>query len=146
MDELYTNEVSYYKKLYEKEKMLNENLLRISRERANAKRNLKPKKQHAGYIVLSSREIIWRDNWGHTSPAWQTEIQSPYPAGIKADALRNRINTDLKTIIPMLGIVNDPIQTALRDDFRSGLWSVILTTEESIQVPVEMLPQSTRHN
>ena len=31
---------------------LNENLLRISKERANADRNLKPKKEHTGYVVV----------------------------------------------------------------------------------------------
>lgn len=31
---------------------LNANLLRIARERANADRRLKPKKQHTGYVVI----------------------------------------------------------------------------------------------
>ena len=37
-------------------KGLNENLLRIARERANAERKLKPKKEHTGYLVVSSGE------------------------------------------------------------------------------------------
>ena len=39
---------------------LNENLLRISKERANADRNLKPKKEHTGYVVVSSTEKEYR--------------------------------------------------------------------------------------
>ncbi|WP_289466172.1 hypothetical protein, partial [Klebsiella pneumoniae] len=35
----------------EYQKRLNENLLRISKERANAARKLKPKKEHSGYVV-----------------------------------------------------------------------------------------------
>ena len=35
---------------------LNENLLRISRERANADRGLKPKKEHTGYVVMNMQE------------------------------------------------------------------------------------------
>jgi len=33
---------------------LNANLIRINKERANAKRGLTPKKEHHGYIVLDS--------------------------------------------------------------------------------------------
>ena len=35
---------------------LNANLLRITKERANAERDLKPKKEHTGYVVLTSVE------------------------------------------------------------------------------------------
>ena len=35
---------------------LNANLLRITKERANAERGLKPKKEHNGYVVLTSVE------------------------------------------------------------------------------------------
>ena len=35
---------------------LNKNLLRIARERANADRKLKPKKEHTGYVVVASEE------------------------------------------------------------------------------------------
>lgn len=41
---------------------LNENLLRIARERANADRKLKPKKDHTGYLVVvtGDREYCYR--------------------------------------------------------------------------------------
>ena len=42
------------------QKGLNENLLRIARERANADRKLKPKKEHSGYVVVVSSEKIYR--------------------------------------------------------------------------------------
>lgn len=35
---------------------LNKNLLRISKERSNAERGLRPKKQHTGYAVVQSRQ------------------------------------------------------------------------------------------
>ena len=55
-------EVSY-------QKGLNANLLRISRERANADRSLRPKKEHTGYAVVRSMEKeyrykISRQSWG----------------------------------------------------------------------------------
>ena len=37
---------------------LNDSLQRISRERSNAKRGLTPKKEHSGYVIISSRDII----------------------------------------------------------------------------------------
>ena len=38
------------------QRRLNANLLRISKERANAERKLKPKKEHTGYVVTASEE------------------------------------------------------------------------------------------
>ena len=43
----------------EYQKGLNDNLLRISRERANADRKLKPKREHTGYVVISSG-VRWK--------------------------------------------------------------------------------------
>lgn len=45
---------------------LNENLLRISRERANADRGLKPKKEHTGYVVMNmqKRKIAEKEQSG----------------------------------------------------------------------------------
>ena len=45
---------------------LNANLLRITKERANAERDLKPKKEHTGYVVLTSaeKESRYKDSYG----------------------------------------------------------------------------------
>ena len=63
------------------QKGLNENLLRIARERANADRKLKPKKEHSGYVVVVSSEKIYRYKNGRRlelAKLWETVIQSPY--------------------------------------------------------------------
>lgn len=63
------------------QKGLNENLLRIARERANADRKLKPKKEHSGYVVVVSSEKIYRYKNGRyleSVKLWETVIQSPY--------------------------------------------------------------------
>ena len=63
------------------QKGLNENLLRIARERANADRKLKPKKEHTGYVVVVSSEKIYRYKSGRRLESvklWETVIQSPY--------------------------------------------------------------------
>ena len=60
---------------------MNENLLRIARERANADRKLKPKKEHTGYVVVVSSEKIYRYKSGRyleSVKLWETVIQSPY--------------------------------------------------------------------
>lgn len=64
------------------QRSLNENLLRIAKERANADRRLRPKKGHTGYVVVSSTEKDWRyrndrDKW-ETTRLWETVLQSPY--------------------------------------------------------------------
>lgn len=60
---------------------LNENLLRIARERANADRKLKPKKEHTGYVVLSSTEKEQGYGVGKnrkTVRVWETVLQTPF--------------------------------------------------------------------
>ena len=80
--------IEKWMKALEKEKVesayqkgLNENLLRIARERANADRKLKPKKEHSGYVVVVSSEKIYRYKHGRRLESvklWETVIQSPY--------------------------------------------------------------------
>lgn len=64
------------------EKGLNENLRRISKERANADRGLKPKKEHTGYVVLASKEIRYKYRSGTkylSTILWETVLEMPYP-------------------------------------------------------------------
>lgn len=60
---------------------LNANLLRISKERANADRKLKPKKTHTGYVVTYSAEKEYRYRERKTTESvmlWETVLQTPY--------------------------------------------------------------------
>lgn len=99
---------------------LNSNLLRIARERANANRGITPKKEHNGYLVLSSRQ--WIERYEHeltsaeyaempisfrrnhlypctTSKAattWKSILQTPYDASLPLSCIQSKIeNTDL---------------------------------------------------
>lgn len=78
---------------------LNENLLRISRERANADRNLRPKKEHTGYVVVSSTEKKHRYKDGNRRWAsvilWETVLQSPYPVDFTEQQARRQTKEDL---------------------------------------------------
>ena len=67
---------------------LNYNLLRINKERANAKRGLKPKKEHTGYIVLNQEEACLRFQkegcWEEIN-CWRICIQTPLDSLLKLD-------------------------------------------------------------
>lgn len=74
---------------------LNENLLRISRERANADRQLRPKKEHTGYVVVSSaeKESSYKDYYGKTIKVmlWETVLQSPYSVDFTEEQARHQM-------------------------------------------------------
>ena len=78
---------------------LNANLLRISRERANADRKLKPKKEHTGYLVMISgeKELRYKDGNRNLKKAllWETVIQSPYSIEFTEKQARRQIMEEL---------------------------------------------------
>lgn len=77
---------------------LNENLLRICRERANSDRQLKPKKKHSGFIVLSSAERDYSYRIGKKAAKaklWETALQSPYSIDFTDEQARRLIEEAL---------------------------------------------------
>ena len=85
------------------QKGLNENLLRIARERANADRKLKPKKEHSGYVVVVSSEKLYRYKNGRylaSVKLWETVIQSPYSIEFPAKQAKKQI---LQEFFPKYG-------------------------------------------
>lgn len=77
---------------------LNANLLRISRERANADRGLKPKKEHTGYVVMNMQEkkLQRKNSRGYyTITLWETVLQSPYSVDFTEEQARYQIHEDL---------------------------------------------------
>ncbi len=71
----------------------------MSKERANADRDLRPKKQHTGYVVLSSREREYRykdknRRW-KTVLLWETVLQSPYTVGFSDVQARQQMQEDI---------------------------------------------------
>ena len=81
------------------QRALNANLLRISRERANADRKLKPKKEHTGYVVVVSEETDhqYKDGNRHVKRVllWKTVIQSPYVVDFPEEQVREQILEEL---------------------------------------------------
>lgn len=67
---------------------LNSNLKRICKERANADRGLKPKKEHSGFVCLSTSSYFERYKDGRDTVdflAYKTVIQTPYDVSMDFD-------------------------------------------------------------
>ena len=112
---------------------LNENLLRIARERANADRKLKPKKEHTGYSVVFSTEKEHRYGKGKNMTRvmlWETVIQSPYSIDLPEGLVRKqitdeltRVNEDGESLICRIGI----------DSFYPGSYAAMLQKRKQIE-------------
>ena len=141
-----------------KERLLNENLLRICRERANQRRGITPKRTHDGYLVLSAREWSERTAGGRAR-AWRTTIQTPYDASLPEAGVIPRIVADLKggvlQDIGCSGIADDGRYPVAADrcmmyrgtfgaDYRSGFWLVTIFTNKQLTVPVERRTFATK--
>ncbi len=87
------------KENYSYQRHLNENLLRIARERANADRDLRPKKEHTGYVVVTSTEKTYRYKDGNRRWAavtlWETVLQTPYSIDFAEQQVRRQSREDL---------------------------------------------------
>ena len=90
------------------QRALNANLLRISRERANADRGLRPKKVHTGYVVVMSSEKEIRYKTGRnkllTAKVWETVLQSPYSVDFTESQARQLIEAHRKTLLEQFHI------------------------------------------
>ena len=97
-----------------RQRALNANLLRICKERANAERGLKPKKERPGYVVINSeeKEFSFRDNRIRRLQKvklWETILQSPYSVEFPEAVARQQIEAELfpegkEWLIARLGI------------------------------------------
>ena len=88
---------------------LNANLLRITKERANAKRGLQPKKSHSGYRftgkIMQTKTISGHDKKEGAiyTDVWTATLETPYDGTIPINQIRDRIFNDLKGTEGILG-------------------------------------------
>lgn len=82
----------------EREKELNENLIRIMKERANAKRGMQPKKKNPGYRIAGklsqAKASSSYDKKG--VDVWTMTLETPYDGTIPFDQIKYRIFADLR--------------------------------------------------
>lgn len=140
------------------------NLLRMSKERANADRNLRPKKWHTGYPVIRSTQKKIKNEI-----VWETLIQTHYHFDLAAEAADEEIQRDLfteKGLIYNLGITDryegpyesmktemrrkgkkvDELNVAfscrLERDFQGKYWKVwVMHTKPLGEIPDDMMLQ-----
>ena len=148
---------------------LNENLLRINRERANAARKIKPKKEHSGYLITYSKEHeykyrIDKKNWDSVM-LWQTILESPYGVNFTDEQARKQIYEELfkNHLTGKIGIVgywniayedmidnesykrehygkNIAVKYQLQANYKTGWWEIIiLHTNPLSNVPDDMM-------
>ena len=111
----------------EKQRKLNSTLIRINKEKSNAERNLRPKKQHSGYRVMRSEEIkqkCYIKGRYENVVLWKTVIQTPYSVDYSEEEIRT-LTKELFTedenkhwLIQKLGIngnYNDGYESMLKD-------------------------------
>ena len=99
MEEL-EGELAEAKRGIEYQRGLNVNLLRMAKERANADRKLRPKKEHTGYVVTSSKRKEYRYKPGRsrnmeTVMLWETVMQTPYSVDFTAEQAYEQTYEDL---------------------------------------------------
>lgn len=138
------------------------NLIRITKERSNAARGLKPKKKHNGYLVLQTEQ--WKDG---KHIAWRSVIQTPYPSSIPQKQIYSKImDEDFwndENVFGALGIVsmkkegyqgkyesfgindegyekNGCYNWLFKANHVTGLWEVVIFTTKSITVPEQYRP------
>lgn len=149
---------------------LNVNLLRIARERANADRKLRPKKEHTGFVVISSKEKVHRYQTGTRKTesviCWETVLQSPYTVDFTEEQARRLIKDNLypkdqEWLIGKIGISgkymngysalvkdqdkswierNCVIEEQLRANYKAGYWEFILLHTK----PLDVVPVDMR--
>lgn len=140
------------------------NLLRMSKERANADRNLRPKKWHTGYLVIRSTQKKIKNEI-----VWETLIQTHYHFDLVAEAADEEIQRDLfteKGLIYNLGITDryegpyesmktemrrkgkkvDELNVAftcrLERDFQGKYWKIwVMHTKPLGEIPDDMMLQ-----
>lgn len=109
---------------------MNNNLIRIHKERSNSERKLTPKKQHSGYVVQYMQEYVyrysairpdpgfeglpeeWLNAYGHarneqkTVRVWKSQLITPYSADLSFEEARDYVERDIRegSILDELGI------------------------------------------
>ena len=153
-----SQEIKEAKEEIQKYKSLNENLLRISKERANADRKLKPKKEHSGYIVVSSQEKEIKYSKSKKATIWETCIQTPYSVDFDESNARMQILEKENWMFKSVGInykyyceyskiatedaekYNAVFSLKLRANYKVGYWEcIIMHTKPLKEIPKTML-------
>ena len=152
-------EIMNLQKKVEVEQDMNCQLKRIMRERSNAAREITPKKEHDGYIILRVEQYEERIDGETVLEAWRSQLQTPYPAELCGESVCFTIESDLivENILSEMGcnevdfevdietLRNAEENTAYRirhsANCRSGFMEVTLYTTGPLRVSKNRMPQ-----
>ena len=117
IDDLHST-IEDHKQELDRVNVLNSNLLRISRERANQERNLRPKKAHKGFVMLNRQSLYYKLYSNVKQPpksnqlnyiefsCFKIKIQTPFDASISFDLIEDEIIDTLSDFMKDLKIDN----------------------------------------
>lgn len=149
-------EIARLKEDLQNAESLNQNLKRIARERSNAKRGVKPKKERSGYIMLycnQYRQKYGKNNYANT---WHCRIQTPWDASLNLNEIGKTMYNDLSQALYAMGVRT--IQPVDKDgeyqdwddcvlyrksfaaNYRSGYWEFDFYVNRLLKVPEEYRP------
>ena len=125
------NQLDNYKKL-------NDNLLRICKERANQKRGLSPKKSHSGFIVLNRKSTFYKfiSKTGKKTNSIEFEcfkvnIQTPFDSSISLNLIKQDIINSFINIMNNFGISNWYDYSVIKDYSIIDFVSIFNETDEN---------------
>ncbi len=129
MNKKSTEDIARIRDEVDRQKGLNENLLRITRERSNARRGLQPKKKHSGYKFIGKISQIkvvrehTKQNGYIYDTAWTATLETPYDATIPLDQIKDRINSDLLGEYGICGRMRINIFTVTDSSGKKCIWT-----------------------
>ncbi|MBE6016354.1 MAG: hypothetical protein E7233_01925 [Lachnospiraceae bacterium] len=132
------------------------NRRRISKERANADRDIHPKKTHDGYMVLSlsqttdRHQITW-DDWEEV-PVWKLRLQTPHVASLPYSTVKNNVELEIPEVLEEMGCKYIPGNCKYDDidsdrteccayrksffaDYKAGYWNIDIVMTDAVVVP-----------
>mgnify|MGYP005758367629 FL=1 len=145
------------------------NLKRICKEKSNQERNLKPKKERSGYILLGYDTNDFRMKFKESSVSFEARrllIETPYSIGINYKEATNLIKSDLADMVLQFGafglidknnlLTDDMMKDLFKSDSdkylifvgleaqRNGLWAARLFANFTPDVPVDLIKQNEK--
>lgn len=104
-----------YKQELKRVNSLNDNLLRISKEKANRDRDLRPKKAHSGFLILNRQSLSYKLHSNIKSskrnqvnyiefPCFKIKVQTPFNSSIRLDLIEKEMTSSFLKFAKSLGI------------------------------------------
>ena len=107
--------------------------IRVIKERANADRELRPKKAHSGYVLLWQKPSSSRDRGWQS--CWQTPFDAKMPLDLVQDLFLKAFKNGCDELLDQLGEDNKVTKTEFRANYQKGYWEITLTHAKELVFP-----------